>query len=134
LSGVPAGVTPAPATGGTTSAETDSSACAPSVEELVRFAHEVLRRCEVPLNPSKVARVARSWLHQVQRDNSLSFLDYLVTQTQITEHQLRQVTTSPELRSIDRAMVRRLMLAPWSPKPRRRHWHVGEGGGLRVKS
>lgn len=29
----------------------------------------------------------------------------------------------------DEALMRALMRAPWFPKPHRRHWRVGEGGG-----
>lgn len=31
-------------------------------------------------------------------------------------------------------VVRALMAAPWYPKPRRRQWRVGEGGGWAVRS
>lgn len=34
----------------------------------------------------------------------------------------------------DEQVTRSLMAAPWFPKPRRRHWRVGEGGGLRTRS
>jgi hypothetical protein len=34
----------------------------------------------------------------------------------------------------DAEITRSLMSAPWFPKPRRRHWRVGEGGGLRTRS
>ena len=31
-------------------------------------------------------------------------------------------------------LIRELMRAPWSRKPGRRHWRVGEGGGWAVRS
>lgn len=34
----------------------------------------------------------------------------------------------------DEEIVQSLMQAPWYPKPRRRHWRIGEGGGLRTRS
>lgn len=34
----------------------------------------------------------------------------------------------------DEDLMRALMRAPWSRKPGRRHWRVGEGGGWAVKS
>lgn len=34
----------------------------------------------------------------------------------------------------DADLMRALMAAPWFPKPRRRHWRVGEGGGWAVRS
>lgn len=34
----------------------------------------------------------------------------------------------------DEDLMRTLMAAPWFPKPRRRHWQVGEGGGWAVRS
>ena len=34
----------------------------------------------------------------------------------------------------DEDLTRALMRAPWFPKPSRRHWRVGEGGGLAVRS
>lgn len=33
----------------------------------------------------------------------------------------------------DEQVMHALMRAPWYPKPRRRHWRVGEGGGLAVR-
>ena len=34
----------------------------------------------------------------------------------------------------DADLTRALMRAPWFPKPGRRHWRVGEGGGWAVRS
>lgn len=34
----------------------------------------------------------------------------------------------------DEDLMRALMRAPWFPKPRRRHWRVGEGGGWGIRS
>lgn len=34
----------------------------------------------------------------------------------------------------DADLMRALMAAPWFPKPHRRHWRVGEGGGWAVRS
>lgn len=34
----------------------------------------------------------------------------------------------------DEDLMHALMAAPWFPKPRRRHWRVGEGGGWAVRS
>lgn len=34
----------------------------------------------------------------------------------------------------DAELMRALMRAPWAPKPCRRHWRVGEGGGWAVRS
>lgn len=34
----------------------------------------------------------------------------------------------------DTQVIEALMRAPWFPKPSRRHWRVGEGGGLAVRS
>lgn len=34
----------------------------------------------------------------------------------------------------DEQVIRALMAAPWFPKPGRRHWRVGEGGGWAVRA
>jgi hypothetical protein len=34
----------------------------------------------------------------------------------------------------DEQLLHQLMAAPWFPKPSRRHWRVGEGGGWATSS
>lgn len=65
-------------------------------QKLVADTHRLLGNCGIALSPSKVSKLVRRYIFQVER-NGYSFADYLANTVRLTAEQRRAVLADPGL-------------------------------------
>ena len=70
-----------------------------SAEALTRAAHTILDNCGVPMGPSKISRLVRTFSARVEQ-NGFAFFDFLANAVVLSAEQRRVALANPDVQRV----------------------------------